>query len=81
MFGGAGENFTVGLNYYVNNSVKIVLNYQYSNDDRYANGKGKLYTGHDAAGNPTADYTKIVEAKGKGGVSYHMLGLRLEVDF
>ena len=28
IYGGAGENFTIGLNYYVNNSVKIVLNYQ-----------------------------------------------------
>ena len=81
VYGGAGENFTIGLNYWVNNSVKIVLNYQYSNNDRYANGKGKLFTGHDADGKPTADYTKIVEGKGKGGVNYSMLGLRLEVNF
>ena len=81
VWGGSGENFTVGLNYYVNNSVKIVLNYQFSNNDRYANGKGKLVAGLDAAGNPTTDFTKVVDAKGKGGISYHMLGLRLEVDF
>ena len=32
-------------------------------------------------GRPTTDYTKAVEPKGKGGVSYHMLGLRFEIDF
>lgn len=81
IYGGAGENFTVGLNFYVNNNVKFALNYQYSNDDRYANGKGKLLIAHDAAGVPTTDYTKAVEAKGKGGISYHMLGIRCEIDF
>ena len=81
IYGGAGENFTIGLNYYVNNSVKIVLNYQYSNNDRYANGKGKLISGHDAAGNLTNDYTKVVDPKGKGGINYHMLGLRAEINF
>lgn len=81
VYGGAGENFTAGLNFYVNNNVKFVLNYQYSNDDRYANGKGKLFVGHDASGAPTTDYTKVVEAKGDGGVSYHMLALRCEINF
>ena len=81
IYGGSGENYTAGVNFYLGNSVKIVLNYQYSNNDRYANGKGKLFIGHDANGAPTADYTKAVEPKGKGGVSYHMLGLRFEIDF
>ena len=81
IYGGSGENYTAGVNFYLGNSVKIVLNYQYSNNDRYANGKGKLFIGHDATGAPTTDYTKAVEGKGKGGVSYHMLGLRFEIDF
>lgn len=79
--GGSGENYTIGLNYYVNNSVKFVLNYQYSSNDRYANGKGKLIVGHDADGKPTADYTKVAAKKGKAGVNYSMLGLRMEIDF
>ncbi|MDD5854937.1 MAG: porin [Prevotella sp.] len=81
IYGGSGENFTAGLNFYVNNNVKIVLNYQYSNNDRYANGKGKLYVGHDADGNPVKDFTKVTERKGKGGVNYHMLAMRFEIDF
>jgi phosphate-selective porin OprO/OprP len=58
-----------------------VLNYQYNNNDRFANGKGKLFIGHDASGKPTKDYTKIVEAPGKGGVDYNMLAFRFEVAF
>ena len=81
IYGGAGQNYTFGINYYVNDNVKFVLNYQYSDNDRYANGKGDYFIGLDAAGAPTKDY-KIVDAKkGKGGVQYHMLGLRMEIDF
>ena len=81
VYGGSGANFTTGLNFYVNNNVKIALNYQYTNNDRYANGRGKLIIGHDATGAPTTDYKKAVEGKGKGGVSYHMLAMRFEINF
>lgn len=81
IYGGSGQNFTAGLNFYIDKNFKFVINYQYSKNDRYANGKGKLFTGHDATGAPTADYTKAVEPKGKGGVSYHMLGARFEINF
>lgn len=81
VYGGSGEAYTAGLNFYVNNNVKFQLNYQYNNNDRYANGKGKLFVGHDADGNPTKDYTKVTEAKGKGGVDYSMLALRCQIAF
>ena len=79
--GGSGESYTLGLNYYINNHVKIMLNYQYNNNDRYANGKGKLFVGHDASGAPTKDPHKVVEGKNKAGVDYSMLGLRFEINF
>ncbi len=81
VYGGAAEAYTFGLNWLVNNNVKIMLNYQFNNNDRYANGKNKLFVGHDALGNPTKDYTKVVEGKRKAGVDYHMLGIRFEIDF
>lgn len=79
--GGAGENFTLGLNYYINKSVKFEVNYQYTNNDRYANGKGKLFVGHDSTGAPTKDPAKVIEKGGKAGVDYSMLGFRMEIDF
>ena len=57
------------------------LNYQFNNNDRYANGKDKLNVGLDTAGNPTKDYTKVATPTGKAGVDYHMVALRFEIDF
>ena len=81
IFGGSGEAYTVGLNYYPTKNVKIVLNWQYNNNDRYANAKGKSYVGYDLNGAPTKDPNKVVAASGKGGVDYQMLALRFQVAF
>lgn len=81
IYGGSAQAYTVGLNFWVNNNVKLMVNYQYNDNDRYANGKGKLLVGHDADGKPTSDYTKVVESKGKAGVDYSMLAVRCEIVF
>ena len=81
VYGGAAEAYTLGLNWHVNDNVKFVVNYQYNNNDRYANGKNKLNVGLDASGKPTKDYSKVVTADGKAGVDYHMVCVRFEIDF
>ncbi|MBQ9463299.1 MAG: hypothetical protein IJU68_06540 [Bacteroidales bacterium] len=81
VFGGSAEAYCVGLNWWITDNVRMQLNYQYNNNDRYANGKNKLNVGLDAAGNPTKDYAKVVAANGKAGVNYNMLALRFEIDF
>jgi len=81
VFGGAAEAYALGLNYWVTNNVKMQLNYQFNNNDRYANGKNKLYVGLDDKGEPTKDYAKVVTNKGKAGVDYHMISVRFEIDF
>jgi phosphate-selective porin OprO and OprP len=79
--GGAGEGYTAGLNFYANNNVKIMLNYAWLNHDRYANGKGKLFVGTDIEGNPVKDPQLVTESSGQAGNDFHMVSLRLEVDF
>lgn len=81
ILGGAGEGYTVGVNFYANNNVKLMLNYAYLNHDRYANGKGKLFVGHDAAGTLTTNPKSVVEKNGKAGDDFHMIAIRFEVDF
>ena len=81
IFGGSAELYGAGLNFYFGKNTKIALNYQFVNNDRYANGKGKLYVGLDADGNATKDYTKVVNADGDAGVNYHMLLARFQVAF
>ncbi len=81
IFGGSGEAYTIGLNYYPTKNVKIVLNYQYNNNDRYANAKGKSYVGYDLNGAPTKDPFRVVAPDGKGGVDYHMVAMRFQIAF
>lgn len=81
IYGGSAEGYALGLNYYFNPNVKFMLNYIYNNHDRYANGKGKLYVGHDADGNLTKDPFSVVEANGDGGDDFGMLSFRIEIDF
>ena len=81
VYGGAAEAYTVGLNWWVTNNVRMQLNYQYNNNDRYANGKNKLFVGLDDAGKPTKDYAKVVAGAKQGGVDYSMVAFRVEVDF
>lgn len=81
VYGGAADLFGAALNFYFGKNVKVALNYQYVNNDRYANGKGKLYVGLDADGNPTKDFTKVTAAAGDAGVNYHMLTGRFQIAF
>ena len=81
VYGGSAEAYTVGLNWWVTNNVKMQVNYQFNNNDRYANGKDKLNVGLDSSGKPTKDYTKVATATGKAGVDYNMLAVRFEIDF
>ena len=83
VMGGKANMYELGLNYYPCKNVKIMLNYSYTDQDQYANGKGKdkgkFYVGLDEKGKPT---NKASEVVGKQvGVDYHMLALRFQVAF
>jgi len=81
IMGGAGEGYTLGLNYHANDNVKVMLNYAYMNHDRYASGKNKLFVGYDLDGNLTKDPKNVADSMGKAGEDFSMLLIRFEVDF
>ena len=81
IYGGSAEAYTLGLNYYFNTNVKMMMNYSYLNHDRYANGKSKLFVGHDASGALTKDWADVVEPAGEAGENYGQLQMRIEIDF
>ena len=83
VMGGSAMAYSAGLNYYINDDVKVQLNWQYTDNDRYASGKGnKFAVGRDASGAVTKDPTKVVAAQsGNPGVNYHMVAMRFEIDF
>ena len=79
IMGGKCMAYALGLNYYINDHVKVQLNYQYNDNDRFSAGKGnKFYVGLDDTGKPTKTPYKTV---GKAGVDYHMVAMRFEIDF
>jgi len=81
VYGGSAEGYALGLNYYFNPNVKFMMNYIYNNHDRFANGKGKLYVGHDINGELTKDPSEVIEPKGEGGDDFGMLSFRIEINF
>lgn len=79
LMGGSSMAYALGLNYYINDHVKVQLNYQYNDNDRWASGKGnKFNVGVNSAGTPTSVPQNTV---GKAGVDYHMVAMRFEIDF
>lgn len=81
VMGGSGDAWTLGLNYYPNNNVKFMVNYAIVNHDRYANGRGRLFIGTDAAGNKTTNPLLAVEPDGEAGEDYRVLAVRVQVSF
>ena len=73
--GGSGETYTLGLSYYFNYNVKLMLNYAYVNHDRWADGKGKYKTFDvDANGND-------ITPTGEGGIDFHTIQARILIAF
>lgn len=87
--GGSAMQYAVGLNYHPTENVKFMINYQFADNDQFANGKGKkdgvdttakspYMTGYDASGKPTMNPTEVV---GKKGIDFHMISCRFQVAF
>ena len=73
--GGSGESYTVGVSYYFNYYVKMMLNYAYLNHDRWADGKGKFKT-YDID-----DNGNDITPTGKGGIDFSTIQARILIAF
>lgn len=76
--GGSGQNIALGAVFHVNNNVKMMLNYQISRNDKYANNKSKAAIGRDAAGEYTSNPKLAVSDL---GIGFNTLQARIEIDF
>ncbi|MBQ7898535.1 MAG: hypothetical protein IJ307_01640 [Bacteroidales bacterium] len=92
VMGGSAYAYSLGLNFHVTRNVKFVINYQYNDNDIFANGKGEqdgtdktakgpYCTGYDAAGNVTKYPGDIAADSKSKGIDYHMLACRFQVAF
>ena len=79
IMGGSSMAYAMGLNYYINDHVKVQLNYQYNDNDRFCSGKtNKFFCGVTETGTPTKN---PYATRGKAGVDYSMVSMRFEIDF
>ncbi|MBP3383204.1 MAG: hypothetical protein J6K78_04775 [Tidjanibacter sp.] len=79
--GGSAWAYTLGLNFFPIENVKLMINYQFNDQDEYATAKGKANTGYDANNKPTKNARRIAENSKSRGVDYHMLACRFQVAF
>ena len=92
IMGGSAYAYSLGLNFHVTKNVKFVVNYQYNDQDVFANGKGaqdgtdetakKPYsTGYDKNGK-VSKLPFEIQKEGTGkGIDYHMIACRFQVAF
>ena len=86
--GGSAYAYALGLNFHVTRNVKFVVNYQYNDNDVFANGKGKqdgtdkgkFYTGYGSDGKKTV-YPGDMDMSNSKGIDYHMIACRFQVAF
>lgn len=90
--GGSAMQYALGLNYYPIENVKFMINYQFADNDIFANGKGAqdgtdktakgpYRTGYDADGNVTYFPANVDKTKGANGIDFHMISCRFQVAF
>lgn len=81
ILGGHSQQYTVGMNYYINNNLKVMLNYSYVNYDANANGDGTLFIGKNEAGELTNDPVEVYARLGKPGNRFSTVNLRFQIRF
>lgn len=90
--GGSAMQYALGINYYPIENVKFMINFQFADNDVFANGKGEqdgtdktakgpYRTGYDADGNVTYFPANVDKTKGANGVDFHMISCRFQVAF
>ena len=90
--GGSAMQYALGLNYYPTENVKFMINYQFNDNDVFANGKGEqdgtdktakgpYSTGYNADGEVTPFPANVDKSKGANGVDFHMISCRFQVAF
>ncbi len=90
--GGSAMQYAIGLNYYPIENVKFMINYQFADNDVFANGKGEqdgtdktakgpYSTGYNADGEVTPFPANVDKSKGANGVDFHMISCRFQVAF
>ena len=81
ILGGHSRQYTVGMNYYINNNLKVMLNYSLVNYDANANGDGTLFIGKNESGELTSTPAEVSALSGEPGNRFSTINLRFQIRF
>lgn len=79
--GGSSNQYTLGLNYYINENLKIQFNYSYITHDKYANANQTAAIGFADNGELTNVLEEVDFTKGKPQNNYHGFNFRFQLRF
>lgn len=81
IMGGSSNQFTFGVNYYINENLKLQFNYSAISHDKYANANGDAFIGYDVNGELTSNILQLDESKGKAKNNYSAFNFRFQLRF
>jgi len=79
--GGSSDQYTIGINYYINENLKLQCNYSYVTHDKYANADGTAAIGYKTNGDPAYTVEEADPKKGKPGNNYNAFNFRVQLRF
>lgn len=79
--GGSSNQYTFGINYYVNENLKLQFNYSNITHDRFANANGTAFVGYGAEGKLVSSPDEVDATKGKPQNNYNSFNFRVQLRF
>lgn len=79
--GGAANQYTFGVNYYINENLKLQFNYSYCSYDKFANANGNAAIGYKSDGELAYTLGEADYAKGKPSNDYGSFNFRMQLRF
>lgn len=79
--GGLSNQYTLGVNYYINENLKLQFNYSAITHDQFANANGSAFVGYDVNGELTAIPENVDVSKGKPKNNYNAFNFRFQLRF
>ena len=79
--GGSSNQYTLGVNYYVNENLKLQFNYSYITHDKFANANGTAFIGYDTNSKLVSSPDQVDIAKGKPQNNYNSFNFRVQLRF
>lgn len=79
--GGSSNQYTLGINYYINENLKLQFNYSNITHDKFANANGTAFIGYNSEGNLVSSLAEVDPTKAKPQNNYNSFNFRVQLRF